>query len=84
MTAEKLKKGQAILEQIDKLTKQKEYWDRSIMFGDVYIKSRAEQRDSYYIHSIYTGFIDFEFAKGQVLAKINDLINKLQKEFDEL
>lgn len=84
MTAEKLKKGQAILEQIDKLTKQKEYWDRSTMFGDVYIRSKAEQRDSYYIHSIDTGFIDFEFAKVHVLTKINNRINELQKEFDEL
>ena len=82
MTAEKLKKGQAILEQIDKLTKQKEYWDRSTMFGDVYIRSKTEQRSLYF--SVDTSFIDFEFAKGQVLAKINDLINKLQKEFDEL
>ena len=54
------------------------------MFGDVYIRSRADQHDSYYSHIIDTGLIDFEFAKGYVLAKINNLINKLQKEFDEL
>lgn len=84
MTAEKLKKGQAILEQINGLIKQKENWEESYMFGDVYIRSRAEQHDSYYSHIIDTGLIDFEFAKGYVLAKINDLINKLQKEFNEL
>ena len=84
MTAEKLKKGQAILEQINELIKQKEYWDRSIMFGDVYIRSRAEQHDSYHSYIVDTGLIDFEFAKRYALAKINDLINKLQKEFNEL
>ena len=82
MTAEKLKKGQAILEQINGLIKQKENWEESTMFGDVYIRSKTEQRSLYF--SVDTGFIDFEFAKEQVLAKINDLINKLQKEFDEL
>ena len=82
MTAEKLKKGQAILEQINELIKQKEYWDRSVMFGDVYIRSKTEQWSLYF--GVDTGFIDFEFAKGYVLAKINDLINKLQKEFNEL
>ena len=82
MTAEKLKKGQALLEQINGLKKQKENWEESTMFGDVYIRSKTEQRSLYF--SVDTGFIDFEFAKGQVLAKINDLINKLQKEFDEL
>lgn len=55
MTVEKLKKGQELLERINGLIKQKENWEGSNMFGDVY-----------------------------VLAKINDLINKLQKEFDEL
>ena len=84
MTVEKLKKGQALLEQINGLKKQKENWEESTMFGDVYIRYRAEQRDSYYIHSIDTGLIDFEFAKRYFLAKINDLINKLQKEFNEL
>ena len=82
MTAEKLKKGQALLEQINGLIKQKENWVESTMFGDVYIRSKTEQRSLYF--SVDTGFIDFEFAKEQVLAKINDLINKLQKEFDEL
>ena len=82
MTAEKLKKGQALLEQINGLIKQKENWEESTMFGDVYIRSKTEQRSLYF--SVDTSFIDFEFAKGQVLAKINDLINKLQKEFDEL
>ena len=82
MTAEKLKKGQALLEQINGLIKQKENWEESTMFGDVYIRSKTEQRSLYF--SVDTGFIDFEFAKEQVLAKINDLINKLQKEFDEL
>ena len=84
MTAEKLKKGQAILEQINGLIKQKEYWEESYMFGDVYIRSRAEQHDSYHSHIIDTGLIDFEFAKRYALAKINGLINKLQKEFNEL
>lgn len=82
MTAEKLKKGQALLEQINGLIKQKENWEESTMFGDVYIRSKTEQRSLYF--GVDTSFIDFEFAKGQVLAKINDLINKLQKEFDEL
>lgn len=82
MTAEKLKKGQALLEQINGLIKQKENWEESTMFGDVYIRSKTEQRSLYF--SVDTSFIDFELAKGQVLAKINDLINKLQKEFDEL
>ena len=82
MTAEKLKKGQALLEQINGLIKQKENWEESTMFGDVYIRSKTEQRSLYF--SVDTGFIDFEFAKEQVLAKINDLINKLQKEFDDL
>lgn len=82
MTAEKLKKGQALLEQINGLKKQKENWEESTMFGDVYIRSKTEQRSLYF--SVDTSFIDFELAKEQVLAKINDLINKLQKEFDEL
>ena len=82
MTAEKLKKGQAILEQINGLIKQKENWEESTMFGDVYIRSKTEQLSLYF--SVGTGFIDFEFAKVYVLTKINDLINKLQKEFDEL
>ena len=82
MTIEKLKKGQALLEQINGLKKQKENWEESTMFGDVYIRSKTEQRSLYF--SADTSFIDFEFAKEQVLAKINDLINKLQKEFDEL
>ena len=84
MTAEKLKKGQAILEQINGLIKQKEDWEESYMFGDVYIRSRAEQHDSYHSHIIDTGLIDFEFAKRSALANINGLINKLQKEFNEL
>lgn len=82
MTAEKLKKGQALLEQINGLKKQKENWEESTMFGDVYIRSKTEQRSLYF--SVDTSFIDFELAKGQVLTKINVLINKLQKEFDEL
>lgn len=82
MTVEKLKKGQALLEQINGLIKQKENWEESTMFGDVYIRSKTEQRSLYF--GVDTSFIDFEFAKEQVLAKINDLINKLQKEFDEL
>ena len=82
MTVEKLKKGQALLEQSNGLIKQKENWEESTMFGDVYIRSKTEQRSLYF--SVDTGFIDFEFAKEQVLAKINDLINKLQKEFDDL
>ena len=82
MTVEKLKKGQALLEQINGLIKQKENWEESNMFGDVYIRSKTEQRSLYF--GVDTGFIDFEFAKEHVLAKINDLINKLQKEFDEL
>lgn len=82
MTAEKLKKGQALLEQINGLIKQKENWEESTMFGDVYIRSKTEQRSLYF--SVDTSFIDFELAKGQVLTKINVLINKLQKEFDEL
>lgn len=82
MTAEKLKKGQALLEQINGLIKQKENWEESTMFGDVYIRSKTEQRSLYF--SVDTSFIDFELAKGQVLTKINNLINKLQKEFDEL
>ena len=82
MTAEKLKKGQALLEQINGLIKQKENWEESTMFGDVYIRSKTEQRSLYF--SVDTGFIDFEFAKRYALAKINDLINKLQKEFNEL
>ena len=84
MTEEKLKKGQALLEQINGLIKQKENWEESTMFGDVYIRSRAEQHDSYHSYIIDTGLIDFEFAKRYFLAKINDLINKLQKEFNEL
>ena len=54
------------------------------MFGDVYIRSRAEQHDSYHSYIVDTGLIDFEFAKRYALAKINDFINKLQKEFNEL
>ena len=84
MTVEKLKKGQALLEQINGLIKQKENWEESTMFGDVYIRSRAEQHDSYHSYIVDTGLIDFEFAKRYALAKINDFINKLQKEFDEL
>ena len=38
----------------------------------------------YMMLSNHMYFIDFELAKGQVLTKINVLINKLQKEFDEL
>ena len=82
MTVEKLKKGQELLEQINGLKKQKENWEESTMFGDVYIRSKTEQRSLYF--SADTSFIDFELAKGQVLTKINVLINKLQKEFDEL
>ena len=84
MTKKKKKKGQAILKQINGLIEQKEYWEESYMFGDVYIRSRAEQHDSYHSHIIDTGLIDFEFAKRYALAKINNRINELQKEFDEL
>ena len=82
MTAEKLKKGQELLEQINELMKQKEYWESSTMLREVCIGSGTEQLSLYF--SVGTGFIDFEFAKVYVLTKINDLINKLQKEFDEL
>ena len=82
MTKEKLKKGQELLERINRLVQQKEYWEDASAFGEAYIKSKVYQRESY--HGIDPSFIDFDLTKGHVLTKINDLINKLQKEFDEL
>lgn len=52
------------------------------MLREVCIGSKTEQRSLYF--GVGTGFVDFEFTKVYVLTKINDLINKLQKEFDEL
>lgn len=64
MTVEKLKKGQALLEQINGLIKQKENWEESNMFGDVYIRAKTEQLGLYF--GVDTGFVDFEF--GELLS----------------
>lgn len=82
MTEEKLKKGQELLEKIEKLSKQKKRWEISKEFACISLRGEDGYRS--YENNVNTSFINFDETKLLVLAKIQKAIDELRSEFDRL
>ena len=85
MTEEKLKKAEELLKRIKRLIAQKEKWEEAMSFAKIELSTTITYcGGSKYIGDIDNSFINFEDIKLLVLAKIQNRISELQKEFDAL
>lgn len=85
MTKEKLEKAEILLKRIDYLTSQKEKWEIAMSFINIELSTTIEYSSkSKHIVDIDNNFINFEDIKALALARIQNQIFKLQKEFEAL
>ena len=85
MTEEKLKKAEELSKRIKSLTAQKEKWEEAMSFAKIELSTVTTYCGGVkYIGDIDNSFIDFESVKLLALAKIQNRISELQKEFDAL
>lgn len=78
MTEEKLNKGEELIKRIKRLIEQKEKWEKANAIHKI-----AYCRQFKYMDVDYS-FVNFEDMKLLALARIQKLIDELQKEFDAL
>ena len=82
MTKEKLNKGGELIKHIKRLIKQKEKWEEANAIHKIELSTTIAYRgQSKYIDVDYS-FVNFEDMKLLALARIQKLIDELQKEFD--
>lgn len=84
MTEEKLNKGGELIKRIKRLIEQKEKWEEANAIHKIELSTTI----AYCIQSKYMdvdySFVNFEDMKLLALARIQKLIDELQKEFDAL
>lgn len=83
MTEEKLNKGGELIKRIKRLIEQKEKWEEANAIYKIELSTTIDCRQSKYMDVDYS-FVNFEDMKLLALARIQKLIDKLQKEFDAL
>lgn len=84
MTEEKLNKGGELIKRIKCLIEQKEKWEEANAIYKIELSTTiAYCRQSKYMDVDYS-FVNFEDMKLLALARIQKLIDELQKEFDAL
>lgn len=82
MTEEKLNKGGELIKRIKRLIEQKEKWEEANAIHKIELSTTiAYCRQSKYVDY---SFVNFEDMKLLALARIQKLIDELQKEFDAL
>lgn len=84
MTEEKLDKGGELIKHIKRLIEQKEKWEEANAIHKIELSTSITYgRQSRYMDVDYS-FVNFEDMKLLALARIQKLIDELQKEFDAL
>lgn len=84
MTEEKLNKGGELIKRIKRLIEQKEKWEEANAIHKIELSTTIIYcRQSEYMDVDYS-FVNFEDMKLLALARIQKLIDELQKEFDAL
>lgn len=87
MTEEKLNKGGELIKRIRRLIEQKEKWEEANAIHKIELSTticyRGQSKYSKYMDVDYS-FVNFEDMKLLALARIQKLIDELQKEFDAL
>lgn len=84
MTEEKLNKGEELIKHIKRLIEQKEKWEEANAIHKIELSTTTTHcRQSRYMGVDYS-FVNFEDMKLLALARIQKLIDELQKEFDAL
>lgn len=82
MTEEKLNKGGELIKRIKRLIEQKEKWEEANAIHKIELSTTITYcRQSKYMDY---SFVNFEDMKLLALARIQKLIDELQKEFDAL
>lgn len=84
MTEEKLNKGGELIKHLKRLIEQKEKWEEANAIRKIELSTTITYcRQSRYMDVDYS-FVNFEDMKLLALARIQKLIDELQKEFDAL
>ena len=82
MAEEKLNKGEELIKHIKRLIEQKEKWEEANAIHKIELSTTITYcRQSRYMDY---SFVNFEDMKLLALARIQKLIDELQKEFDAL
>ena len=85
MAEEKLNKSGELIKHIKHLIEQKEKWKEANAIHKIELSTTiAYCKQSKYIMDVDYSFVDFEDMKLLALARIQKLIDELQKEFDAL
>lgn len=79
MTEEKLNKGGELIKRIKRLIEQKEKWEEANAIHKIELSTAIA-----YCYDVDYSFVNFEDMKLLALARIQKLIDELQKEFDAL
>lgn len=83
MAEEKLNKGGELIKRIKRLIEQKEKWEEANAIHKIELSTAIAYCGTKYMDVDYS-FVNFEDMKLLALARIQKLIDELQKEFDAL
>lgn len=84
MTEDKLKRGQKLLEDIEKFTDELEKWNNANDFHKIELSGGGSYPDYNTLYEVSLHFMNFKDVKLLAIAKLEDKIDKLQNEFDKL
>ena len=84
MTEEKLNKGGELIKRIKRLIEQKEKWKEANAIHKIELSTTIAYRGQSRHMDVDYSFVNFEDMKLLALARIQKLIDELQKEFDAL
>lgn len=79
MTEEKIKQGEKLLKELNRLKDQRSGWENGVRFYRVELADAKR-----YFDSIDSSFINFDEVKLLAIAKIDKRISEVQEEFDRL
>lgn len=84
MTEEKIKKGVELLERLKKLNEEKKLWEKGCTLQSLRISDKYDHIDRDSVYSARVTFINFDKLQSDTLANINEMIVKVQEEFNKL
>lgn len=84
MTEEKIKKGTELLQKLHNLKEERRIWKGGVTLQRIAISDKYDYISESDIYRVRCAYVDFDKLKGDTLANIDKMIEKIQKEFNKL